>query len=198
MTRIYLLHSLLIITLITSCKAQNNNKKQNTMKTFDIETFNKNKNDLNSYTFVTKDSAVVKQRKMQFDYYEIIKPKNSYFQTRNRYYSNGNLKSTVQDFPNDFLAGVMKEYDQQGTLIKETDYDKPYTFTFDNLLKFIKKRGIDMNGDYFMITRGIDDGIPYWGIDWEKEDKSGLKHVGINGITGKIVQEIDVDYPSEE
>ncbi len=41
MTRIYLLYSLLIITLITSCKAQNNNLKQDTMKTFDIETFNK-------------------------------------------------------------------------------------------------------------------------------------------------------------
>ncbi len=197
MTRIYLLYSLLIITLITSCKAQNNNLKQDTMKTFDIETFEKNKIG-NEYNTILKDSTVVKQRKMQFDYYEIIKPKNSYFQTRNRYYSNGKLKSTVQDFPNDFLAGVMKEYDQQGNLIKETDYDKPYKFTFKDVLKVIKKRGIDMNGYYFELGRNVVDGKPVWSIIWEKEDKSSLQIIGINGITGKVFLENDKDYPNEE
>jgi len=198
MIKTHLVISLLLITLINSCKAQKNDLKQDIMKTFDIETYNKNKNNLNDYTFITKDSTIVKQRKMQFDYYEIIKPKNSYFQTRNRYYSNGKLKSTVQDFPNDFLAGVMKEYDKQGTLIKETDYDKPYKFTFKDILKFIKKRGIDMKNYEFRIVRNIVNDKPMWSMTVEKEDKSSLHRIWIDGIDGAIIKEFDVDYPSEE
>ena len=164
----HIIYSLLIITLITSCKAQNNNKKQNTMKTFDIETFNKNKIQ-NTYNYITTDSTVVKQYENSGEYREITKVKNSYFQTRNRYYKNGKLKSTVQDFPNNFLAGVMKEYDQKGTLIKETDYDKP--FTFKDILKFIKKRDIDMNASEFILSRGKSTGRLTWDITWEKKIK---------------------------
>lgn len=194
MTRIYLLYSLLIITLITSCKAQNNNKKQNTMKTFDIETFNKNKTQT-EYNFITKDSTVIEQDEDYDEYYETIKPKNSYFQTINRYYKSGKLKSTVERFPNNFLAGILKKYDQQGTLIKETDYDKPFKFTFDDILKFIKKRGIDMKAHDFILSRGKINGKLSWDITWEKEDKTGLRRAWIDGVTGKITKEFDENYP---
>ncbi|MCF6351302.1 MAG: hypothetical protein L3J23_09805 [Flavobacteriaceae bacterium] len=192
----YLIIGSLIIIVMASCKAQNNNLKQDTMKTFDIETFNKNKIG-NEYNTVLEDSTVIKQYKSGSGLYiELIKPKNSYFQTRNRYYSNGKLKSTVQDFPNDFLAGVMKEYNQQGALIKETDYDKPFKFTFKDILKFIEQRNIDMKGDYFRIGRNVVDGTPVWGITYDKEkEKMILGTIGLDGITGEVIQEKDRSYP---
>ncbi|MCF6350837.1 MAG: hypothetical protein L3J23_07395 [Flavobacteriaceae bacterium] len=196
MVRIYLLHSLLIIIVMASCKAQNNNTKQDTMKTFDIETFEKNKNRLNDYTFITQDSTTIAQDEWQFGYEETIKPKNSYFQTFNKYYRNGKLKLTGDFFPNDFEKGTWKEYNQQGALIKETDYDKPFKFTFKDILKFIKKRNIDMNGDYFEITRGIGtDNHPYWGIVYEIESKLKLQTIEIDGVLGKIVGEGKENYP---
>ncbi len=187
-----------------SCKKEKVVIKQDTikphtiLKTFDIATFNKNKDHLKEYNFITKDSTVIYQNVGHDGYFELIKPKESYFQTRNKYFLNGNLKSTVEDFPNDFLAGIKKEYDKKGNLVKETNYDEPYKFTFKDILKFIKERKIDMNSPQFEITRGIDENNLFWGITWEKEDKSTLIHIGIDGITGKIVQEIDMDYPQKD
>ncbi len=194
MIKTYLIIGSLILTLMTSCKAKKNDLKQKTMKTFDIETFNKNKIQT-EYNFITKDSTVIEQYESSGEYREIIKLKNSYFHTFKKYYSNGKLKSTVERFPNNFLAGVMKEYDQQGTLIKETDYDKPFKFTFDDILKFIKKRGIDMKAHDFILSRGKINGKLSWDITWEKEDKTGLRRAWIDGVTGKITKEFDENYP---
>lgn len=194
--------------LFTNCKAQNKPQKNTKMKTFDIETFNRNKNQLNEYNFLTKDSAVVEQRKRQFGYYEIIKSKNSNFQIRNDYYENGKLKSTVQDFPNDFLAGIMKEYDEKGNLIKETDYDAPYKFTWEDISKLIKDRKLDMDAYGFEVTRSFGFGTanigketekPFWAITYNKSEEDMLLGVIIiDGVTGKIIKEYDEPYPSEE
>jgi hypothetical protein len=199
---------ILLLMLFTNCKAQNNQQKSTKMKTFDIETFNKNKNHLNEYTFIGEDSTIIEQRKRQFGYYEIIKPKNSYFQTRNSYFENGSLKSTVQDFPNDFLAGILKEYDEQGNSIKETDYDAPYKFTWEDILTFIKKRKFDMNAYGFEVTRSFGFGTenigkesekPFWAITYNKSEEDMLLGVIIiDGVTGKIIKEYDEPYPSEE
>ncbi len=188
-----------LLMFVTGCIAQNPAQKTTKVKTFDIETFEKNKNHLNEYFFISKDSSIIEQRKRQFGYYEIIKPKDSYFQTRNSYFENGNLKSTVQDFPNDFLAGIMKEYDEQGHLIKETDYDAPYTFTWEDILKLIKDRKLDMDAYGFRITRGSSEKGTSWSITYNKSEKDMLLGIIlIDGITGKIIKEFDQPYPSEE
>ncbi|CAA0237466.1 conserved hypothetical protein [Tenacibaculum maritimum] len=195
----------LLLVFFTNCKAQNNPQKTTKMKTFDIKTFNKNKI-RNEYNFITKDSTVVQQRKRQFGYYEIIKEKTSYFQIRKSYYENGNLKSTVKDFPNDFLVGLYKEYDEQGNLIKETDYDAPYKFTWEDILKLIKERKLDMDAYGFEVTRSFGFGKqediteePFWAITYNKSEEDMLLGVIIiDGITGKIIKEFDEDYPLEE
>ncbi len=188
-----------LLMFVTGCIAQNPAQKTTKVKTFDIETFEKNKNHLNEYFFISKDSSIIEQRKRQFGYYEIIKPKDSYFQTRNSYFENGNLKSTVQDFPNDFLAGIMKEYNEQGHLIKETDYDAPYTFTWENILKLIKDRKLDMDAYGFEIFRGSSEKGTTWSITYNKSEKDMLLGIIlIDGITGKIIKEFDRPYPSEE
>ena len=183
----------LFITLINACSAQ----KNITMKTFDIETFNKNKDGLNRRSYIDEDDFIIKQSDDEYEYYETIKHKDSFIQTINRYYKSGQLKMTVKDFPNNFLAGVKKEFDEQGNLIKETDYDAPYKFTWEDILKLIEERELNMNDEQFEILRGSDEKSASWTIVFEQKgvyDK--LSVINIDGVTGEITREAEIDYPT--
>ncbi|MFC5045100.1 hypothetical protein ACFSTE_16300 [Aquimarina hainanensis] len=81
------------------------------MKTFDVEQFNKNKIN-NRYTYISKDSTKVEQSTWQFGYEETITKQNDFFQVYNKYFKDGTLKITGKFFPDDFLKGVWKEYDE--------------------------------------------------------------------------------------
>ncbi len=186
---------ILIFMLFTNCKAQNKTKSVTKMKTFDIETFEKNKNSLNEYIFTVKDSTIIEQGQWHSGYEETIKYKESYIQTYNKYYNNGKLKLTGNFYPENFNKGIWKEYDENGNLIKETDYDAPYKFTWEDIIAFIKKRKIKMDNEYLRITRDVVESTPFWGITYEKEDKTGLIHIGLNAYNGNIVQDEEFDYP---
>ena len=161
-----------LLLLLTNCKAQHNNIKNTKIKTFDIATFEKNKDERNEFLIITKDDTQIKQTVWQFGYEEIVIPNNSLIYTYNKYYKNGKLKLTGDFFPNDFEKGIWKEYDEQGNLIKETNYDAPYKFTWENVLDFIKMRDIDMTSRQFQVIRSFDFGNfdeakkdkPYWAI----------------------------------
>ncbi len=198
MKKIYMY--MLISILFTNCKAQETNKQINkqTMKTFDIKNFNKNRNG-NEYTFVTENGVKVTQYEWEDEYEDVRKNKNSYIEQYKSFYKNGKIKMEVKRFPNNFLVGVMKEYDEQGNLIKETDYDAPYKFTWEDILAFIEKRNIDMNAYGFYISRGTSEKGTAWSITYNKSEKDMLLGVIIiDGMTGKIIKEFDEEYPSEE
>ena len=195
----YRLIILIFILIITSCKAQI--KKHTSMDTFDIKTFDKHKDHLSRYNYIRKDSTVVEQRTWQFGYEEVIMPKNNLIHIFNKYNEDGKLMLTGDFFPNDFEKGIWKEYDEQGNLIKETNYDTPYKFTWEEVLEWIKERNINMESDYFEIYRnaGEEEGEkPIWAITWEKEDKSSLRVAILDGSTGKVQKEIDQEYPLDE
>ncbi len=165
--KIIVLYSVLFL-LLTNCKAQHNPQQTVTKKTFDIENFEKNKSHLNEYMFYENNGVKVFQKKRHSEFKETISYPDSYIQTINRYYLSGKFKSTVKCYPNRFLSGVMKEYDEQGHLIKETDYDAPYKFTWEDILAFIKKRNIDMNAYGFEVSRGFGFGSENIGEETEK------------------------------
>ncbi|QKX07087.1 hypothetical protein HN014_19930 [Aquimarina sp. TRL1] len=167
------------------------------MKTFDVEQFNKNKIN-NRYTYISKDSTKVEQSTWQFGYEETITKQNDFFQVYNKYYKDGTLKVTGEFFPDDFLKGVWKEYDEQGNLVKETDYDAPYKFTWEDVLKLIKERKIDMSHEQFRVIRGSSEKGTSWAIVYDKpktHDRLGV--INIDGITGKITREAEIDYPAD-
>ncbi len=187
-----------LFMFVTGCIAQNHAQKTTKFKTFDIETFEKNKID-NEYKIVTKDSTEIIQGQWHSGYDEIIKYKESHIQTYNKYYSTGTLKLTGDFYPRDFEKGIWKEYDEQGHLIKETDYDAPYTFTWEDILKLVKDRKLDMDAYGFEIFRGSSEKGTTWSITYNKSEKDMLLGIIlIDGITGKIIKEFDQPYPSEE
>ncbi|WP_438712381.1 hypothetical protein ACSTS3_08425 [Aquimarina muelleri] len=189
--------TILLILSVINCKAQGFTKKE-PMDTFDINTFDKHKDHLSRYNYIRKDSTVVEQRTWQFGYEEVIMPKNNLIHTFNKYNEDGKLMLTGDFFPNDFEKGIWKEYDEQGNLIKETNYDAPYKFTWEEVLEWIKERNINMESDYLIIARGSDESGTSWDITWEKENKSSLRRAFIDGITGKIIKEFDQEYPLDE
>ncbi|CAA0250618.1 conserved hypothetical protein [Tenacibaculum maritimum] len=173
---------LIILTIVfTSCKAQ----KITTMKKFDIETFNKHKDSIRyEYNRTSDDGTVIKQSESTDFYDENIKSEKSYFQKINRYHKNGNLKLTGEYLYNSYKKGIWKEYDQDGKLIKETDYDKGFDYTWEDLLKLLKEREVDIKNTRDTDIRKDEGKWRIWYI-------KGLYiyNIHIDGKTGKIIDD---------
>ncbi|MCQ9637704.1 hypothetical protein MP477_22350 [Chryseobacterium sp. WG23] len=121
--------------------------------------------------------------------------KNSYYTISKSYYSNGNIKSKGIGFNGDgFQIGKWFEFDEKGNLIKEVDYDKPYKFSFEDILKFCMKEGIPLTkgpvlqstGFHTIITRRIENEKPIWEIEWLKKP-SLVENIILDGISGKEI-----------
>jgi hypothetical protein len=193
---------LLISALLHSCNGQNKKEllkqeetilKQDTiMKTFDIETFNKNKNNLNDYHFTLENGTIVWQHANKGGYWETLKTKDSIFESYFGYYENGKLKTTIDKrFPNNSLSiGILKEYNQQGILIKETDLDKPYTYTWEDVKTYLQNHGVtDFEKDVFNIRRWSDEKRTFWEIQFTGKYKKeeGKFVIELDGKTGEEI-----------
>ncbi len=189
-----ILFILLIILTLNNCKGQEKNKqtnetkKEKIMKTFDIETFNNNKKG-DEYIFKLDENTTVKQQESNAGYFEFIKSDNNDFGVMNRYYNkNGKLMLTVEYFPNDFIVGIKKEYDEQGNLIKETDLDKPFTYTWEDIKKYLKQHKVeDLHKDIVGVQRFDNPNKTYWELEFQGEYKElkGQFLVELDGKTGE-------------
>lgn len=192
-----------IILVLFSCNAQDKNKQtiQNhtemTTEKFDIKTFNENQvND--TYSF-ERDDVKVEQiqtgegQDLLYTEYEIPNAPELFFIYK-EFYSNGVLKEKGKRFKQGkFQKGVWQEYDEKGKLIKETNYDTPYDFNFEQLVKLLDdgEFNIDLLDKNTAVGRGVGgsdwkgkiDKNPTWYISWEKEPmrRETLKVDGING-----------------
>ena len=179
---------LIFITLtIVSCKGQESFSKNN-MKKFNIESFNRNKNQFNKHSDTLANGTFIERREKKQAYYEVIRLKGDYFQEINWYYKNGNLKSHGFNFHPNFKKGIWKEYDEQGHLIKEIDYDKGFNYTWEDLLKFLKEREIKIIDRNTTIRK--DEGRWHvWYVD-------GLYvyNIFIDGKTGEILQDVKNEF----
>ncbi|QKX07088.1 hypothetical protein HN014_19935 [Aquimarina sp. TRL1] len=160
------------------------------MKRFDLETFNKHKDTIrNEYNRTLDNGTVIRQRKGREQYIEIIKYKDKYIEDFNSYYKNGTLKISGYFLENDFYTGVWKEYNQEGKLIKETDYDKGFNYTWEDLLKLLKERKVDIK-DTDNTTIRKDNG------NWRFSYVKGIYiyDVIIDSKTGKVLQDAKNEF----
>ncbi|MBL4745666.1 MAG: hypothetical protein JKY08_04800 [Flavobacteriaceae bacterium] len=213
-----------ILLLFYSCNAQQQKidtiKKDKTMKTFDIEKFNKNKASDGEYIRTTEDGTVIRQYKGDASYSEIITPNASLFETFNEYYNNGKLAYTVDRFYDIFTTGLLKEYDQQGHLIKKTNLEEPFPYSWEAVKKYLKEHGVhNLRKDINSIRRFNTSEDSHWELRFkgrynglegeffiELDGKTGeellvklFKGKGSNGKTGTIAKyEILVDSKREK
>ncbi|WP_159289301.1 hypothetical protein [Tenacibaculum maritimum] len=153
------------------------------MKKFDIIRYKQKKQRTPEYDgYYLKDSTYIRQfgnKNSGYTEYE-TPPPPAIFQIYREFHTNGNLKLEGETFPNDFNKGIWKEYDQDGKLIKETDYDKGFDYTWEDLLKLLKEREVDIKHRYTTIRK--DEGE--WWVYYVKGIY--IYNIRINGRTGKI------------
>ena len=182
--------NILILMIIISCNSQNNIKTNTKMKTFDIETFNKNKIN-NEYNFNINDSIRIEQSEWEDEYMSTIKNENSLFETLELYYKNGKLKTEIKRFYNRFVIRY-KDYDKKGNVIKEEDLDKPFTYTWEDIKKYLKAHDVeDIKKQVIGISRWADEQETTWTLEFNGKYKDIKGHFVIT-LDGKTGEELEI------
>lgn len=187
-----------LIFLAMGCKSYINikdNNKKYTIEHLDKQKFDDNK-DKNEYKTVLKDGTEIKQisggelEGKNIVIEETIKPNSSYTTHKIFFYDNGSLKETGRKFYN-FPIENWVEYNENGVLIKEIDYEEPHKFSIKDLQKKIKKEfGIDIEEKNIgvSVSRSIDL-PPQYNVRLPLFDNysGSWSIILIDGITGDII-----------
>ena len=102
---------------------------------------------------------------------------------------------------NPFQKGIWYEFDEQGNLIKEMDYDKPFKFTFEDIVKFCERENIPLTkgpimqstGFHTTIRRSVENNKAIWQIEWLKKPDI-IEKILIDGVTGEVISKKDMKY----
>ncbi|MFL0107140.1 hypothetical protein [Tenacibaculum maritimum] len=161
------------------------------MESFDIEVFDKNKNAMNEYIYQLNDDTVVKQQELSECYYSFLKEKKNLFEYVYEYRKDGVLKSSFRSFPNDFIAGILREYDEKGILVKEEDLEKPFVYSWEDIQNYLFNHKVEnIQEQVVRISRWSDEEATTWTLDFygEYDDVKGRFVVLLNGITGEELE----------
>jgi hypothetical protein len=123
------------------------------MRPFDIKKFEENRDKqgyINEYHFKLDDGTTIRQLDITSNatnnektYQEIITKEFSPIKYVYNYYENGsekNYRSIIND------SGIeIKEYDKNGNLIKETNFNQDFKYTFEQIHDIVlKEKGVDI------------------------------------------------------
>jgi antitoxin component YwqK of YwqJK toxin-antitoxin module len=168
-------------------------------ETFDTVRFNriKVKNYLDTVEKLPDGTVIIMGMYGVVSFYGEIPPSSRFAIIKN-YYPNGNIQSKGLGFNYDrFAKGVWYYYDEAGNLEKTTDYDKPFKFTFEQVLKFCEREGIFFKKGYLgwdgkerpsiRRTYTPEQDICYWEIRWFNQKKGKIEYIYLDGVTGKEI-----------
>jgi len=149
-----------------------------------------------------QDLSVGSKSKEGEKFYTAI-PKDSYFMLRKTYYPSGRIRSKGWAFTDFFEKGVWPNFDDGGNLTLKWDYDKPFTYTFDDVLGFCQRNNIKVSkstgewvyGFRTKIKRAADatGDICGWRIEYLKRDDL-IEYIFLDGKTGEITGRKTMDY----
>ncbi|WP_376777380.1 hypothetical protein [Flavobacterium covae] len=174
---------------------------------FDYDFFNKNKktdeNESIKFYYVEKTLDDGTYIEMYEGVYKEIK-KGNYFKIIKTFYkSNGNILVKGLTLNNNIQCkiGTWYEFSEDGKLIKETNYDAPYKFTFEQVLQFCEKEKIPLTkgpitgGIHPEIARGIDNALKknVWYVSWFKQSDL-IETFVLDAETGKIIDKKYSEY----
>ena len=200
-----------VFFIFTSCgvvDGEYSNAKGEVLKnTTDLNQFNvveyndRRKIDENYQGFITDDGAIVEQFGDPVNgYVENRTPKSGYFTKYRKYFPDGSLNIFGEAYAfGQFKKGVWVEYDEEGTLLSEEDFDTPFTFRFEDVLDYAKANAIDLKGQGTTLHRWVDeeDG-PVWSLSWNSGDLQGdffvIRNIKINGLSGEVTEGQDSQW----
>jgi hypothetical protein len=167
------------------------NDKTTVTRVFDVHGFNKNKNEFNEYSFRMNDSTLVRQQETAESFYEFISREGADFEEVYEYYKTGGLKSSFLCFQYDFMAGIYREYDKEGELIKEDDLDKDFIFSWENIKQYLAAHNVKSIGNQVISVNRTNHENSVWILEFEgsyKEYKRGVFIITLDGITGEEIE----------
>lgn len=166
------------------------------MEKFDIKAFNKNmKYDdageptySNSYTLL--DGRIIDEFILDDGYGRYTYSNNSLFKVYMEYYETGKIKLKGQYFKNgDVQLGTWYEYDENGEITSEKDFDKLFVYKFEDIVAYCNKNNISVKDIYLRNFNDRKAKECYWEIQYEGdyENKTGQITIRIDGVTGEIL-----------
>lgn len=166
-------------------------KQKMTHKKFDIEAFDKNKNESGHWYFTDEQGYDIHQYSVTDGFVEYRKKSKDLFEEYYAFYSNGNLKEKKNVFINSgFNKGVGYFYDEQGNLTEEINYDIPYKYTWEQVYDFAVKHDIDLYDFHTLIQRYQDKERDYcWFITWRVPFAPEITTIILSGENGNILEE---------
>lgn len=181
---------LAVVIIMHAFAACAQTKQTNMNKRFDIATYDKNKH-AGEYTF-EQDGLQVRQTDFEDGYAEKTTKPGTYIDHYREYYKNGVIKEEGDLFnKGTFRLGTWHFYNEQGVAQPSIDYDKPYTFTLDKVMEFLKRNNLSLADRWTSINRKSDTIGDRWIITHEDGHAGGadimLKHVNLDAVTGKVI-----------
>ncbi|REC46838.1 toxin-antitoxin system YwqK family antitoxin [Chryseobacterium pennipullorum] len=195
----------LSLMIVVSCKSQNITLPvfDDKLERFDtIQYSNLYHKNPNYPSEILDNGSYVEMNEANYGKSYSLTMRNSYYTLTKVYFPNGNVKSKgLSNNTESLQIGTWYEFDENGNLIKEVDYDKPYKFTFEDILEFCEKEGIPLTkgpvfqstGFHTTITRRIEKEKPVWAIEWRKKSNV-LETITLDGTTGKVVSRRESEY----
>lgn len=181
-------------------------KIDNKFEKFDLSIFKNSKLEDDVLRENLKDGSYVEYHRSRESRGIVNTPKNSYFTITKNFYKSGNIKLKglyLNVAWGGFKKGIWYEFNEKGELIKEIDYDKPYHFSFEDILAFCAKEKIPVDkgpilqstGYHTMITRNEDvkTSGAVWEIKWLKKPDIE-ESIKLDGKTGKILERKEVSF----
>ncbi|UPZ13855.1 hypothetical protein [Flavobacterium humidisoli] len=189
---------------ICSCKPQNSkqekiekiklNSRENEYKKlvnkefekFDINRFNKHKYESGDYIYVLNDGTQINEYgNEESGYFSEQKPRKSLFVISKGYYINSGIRAKGVKFGNvGCVLGIWYEFDENGRLVKETDFDKPFKITIYDIIEFLKNSDVDLYANTTSVNRFYDEKT--------KKGTWTLHYLGkFNDDSGKLIVKID-------
>ena len=159
------------------------------------------KNEIGDVFYYYKDGSFLQMWKGKTSFVYKYYPFNSFFYLYKGFYSsNKYIKEKGINYVRGFAKGLWYDFDEKGHLIKTTDYDAPFTFTFEDILAYCRAHRIEVTkgyqsiGFHNRILRFVnDDGSCYWVIKHLKRYDL-IEAIYLDGKTGKEINRIEIEY----
>ena len=102
------------------------------------------------------------------------------------FHLNGKLKLKGLYYPSRVELGVWKDYDEEGNLITEENYDEGYEYSFKEVINFMRLHSINIRDKWTRISRG--DGR--WYISYLLDGLPSYQRIIVlDGKTGKKLED---------
>lgn len=117
------------------------------------------------------------------------------------YYPSGNIRNISFLYPDLIKKGTWYSYNERGQINKLEEYDKPYNYTWEDVLVFMQEKEIkkeDIQHIYREVKKEKHNETPYWYIaktierDGHGSPTTAIQYT-LDGNTGRVLKEEKLD-----